>query len=106
MVEVEGGTEGARDREEMAGIACAVAPVGAQSPGALRYQASSLPSSASSTSAFFSSFKVAASAFVAQQPLGSHFHGRSDSLGAALSSSVAFDNGLSVSRRSRVSKVG
>lgn len=84
----------------MTTLGCAVSPVvGSQSaittPAPLvRYQ-----TSLTSTSASFPALKVTA--------LGSQFHGRRDSLGAALSSSVAFDHGLIERRReSHVSKVG
>jgi hypothetical protein len=96
----------------MASVACAVSPVGTQSaasPASLvRYQGSS-SSSPASTSASFSalpSVKIAASAFVAQQPFVRQFHGRWDSRGAALSFGVVFDDGLVEGRKSRVSKVG
>ena len=101
--------------EGMTSVACAVSPVGKQTAATpslpLRYPAVSCSSSSSSpasTSASFPvlpSFKAAASAFVAQQPLGSSFHGRRDSLGSTLNSSVTFDNGLFESGRLRVPKV-
>lgn len=98
----------------MAGVGYALSPVTqpATSPASLpRFQPSSSSSSSFSVSASFSavrvhSFKATTCAFVAQQPFGSHFYGRRNSLGAVLPSSIVLDNGLIESRKSsRVLKV-
>lgn len=94
--------------ERMAGVGYALSPVTqpATSPASLpRFQPSSSSSSSFSVSASFSavrvhSFKATTCAFVAQQPFGSHFYGRRNSLGAVLPSSIVLDNGLIESRKS------
>lgn len=92
----------------MTSVGCAVSPV--THPGAvLRYQPSSFsvsPASASFSVSFpaLPSIKVKSAASGAQQPFFSQFYGRRDALGASVSCSVSFDNGLIECEKPRASK--